>query len=167
MISRLSGLLESAGRRLETGMLVLLVGTMISVAVAQIFLRNTTGAGFAWADEFLRLNVLWVALIGAVAAAREYRHITIDLAGRLLGTRPRALLFLALDLFSASICAILAWECLAMVESAREYDDIVLDGFPAWVDQAVMPVAFAVMAWHYLVWCLRRVRTLLSGVEED
>ena len=162
----LPAVLKRTGRWLETTVLVVLVTSMISVAVGQIVLRNTTGAGFPWADEFLRLNVLWIAMVGAVAAAREYRHITIDLAGRLLARVPRLLLFLVLDLFSAVVCLVLAWECLALVRGAREYGDIVMDGVPAWIAQAVMPVAFAAMGWHYLVWWSRRARALITGQED-
>ena len=57
------GPLRQLGRRLETGLLVVLLAVMILVAVAQIVLRKTTGSGFAWADEFLRLAVLWIALV--------------------------------------------------------------------------------------------------------
>jgi TRAP-type C4-dicarboxylate transport system permease small subunit len=57
---------------------------MISLAFAQIVLRNGFDGGIVWADSLLRIMVLWIALIGAVVASRDQRHINIDLISRFL-----------------------------------------------------------------------------------
>ena len=77
-IKPLLGRLERAGTALETFLLVSILTAMMVVAVGQIVLREGFGTGFGWADELVRLMVLWLAMIGSIAACRENRHIRID-----------------------------------------------------------------------------------------
>jgi len=52
---------------MEDGILVVLLSVMILVAAAQILLRNFFDIGLSWGDQALRILVLWVGLMGAVA----------------------------------------------------------------------------------------------------
>ena len=70
--------------RIEDLLLVGLLLSMISIAFTQIVLRNGFDGGIAWADSLLRIMVLWIALIGALVASRDQRHINIDLISRFL-----------------------------------------------------------------------------------
>jgi TRAP-type C4-dicarboxylate transport system permease small subunit len=158
---------ERAGWWLETGILAALLATMILLAAGQILLRNLYGTGLPWADEALRLLVLWTALFGAVAASREDRHIRIDVLSRFLPPRLRAGVALLLDLFTSAVSGVLAWYSLDFVLDSHRFADTVLNGLPAWAFQAVLPLCFALIAWRYLVWALRRLLQLQqrAGVE--
>ena len=68
---------ETIGR-LEKAIMVLFLGLMIVTAFAQIALRNFVGIGLPWSEPLVRYLVLWVGFIGASLAAREGRHITIE-----------------------------------------------------------------------------------------
>ena len=70
--------------RLEDGLLVSLLVLMVLLATGQILLRNLFDAGLSWGDPSLRLMVLWLALLGAMAATRDDNHIRIDLLSRYL-----------------------------------------------------------------------------------
>lgn len=72
------------GRLVETAVLTVLVVAMIGLAATQILMRNLLGSGFSWADEALRIMVLWVTMAGAVAASGERRHVSIDVLSRYL-----------------------------------------------------------------------------------
>ncbi|MCC5794419.1 MAG: TRAP transporter small permease [Chromatiales bacterium] len=156
------GRAERAGWWVETAILVALLLTMIVLAALQIGLRNFAGTGLAWADEALRLLVLWTALFGAVAASREDRHIRIDLLSRFLSPRPRSGVALLLDLFTAGVCIVLAWYSADFVLDSHRFGDTVLGGLPAWSFQVVLPLAFALIAWRYLLHALRHL-LLLTG----
>ena len=70
MTSRFADLLarlDRFGRAVENVLLVTLLTGMIVLAVGQIALREFFGSGFIWADELLKLMVLWLAMIAAVA----------------------------------------------------------------------------------------------------
>ena len=156
---------ERAGWWLETGILAALLTTMILLAAGQILLRNFYGTGLPWADEALRLLVLWTAMFGAVAASREDRHIRIDVLSRFLPPRLRAGVALLLDLFTSGISALLAWDSLDFVLDSHRFAATVLGGLPAWAFQAALPLCFTLIAWRYLVWALRRLAQLRTGGE--
>ena len=94
---------------METGLLTLVLGAMILLAAAQIGLRNFFGGGFSWADESLRIMVLWVAMLGAVAASRDQRHVSIDALSRFLSPALRRWTRILINLFAAAVCLALAW----------------------------------------------------------
>lgn len=143
--------LDRVGRLIEDVLLVAGVAALILLAVGQILLRNVFSVGIAWGDPLIRLLVLWLTLVGAVAAARDHKHIAIDAADRLLGPRVRRAVAVVRYLFTSAICAGLAWYSLAFVRDAREFGDTLLGNLPAWWFQLILPVAFALLAYRYLL----------------
>lgn len=158
-----SARLERWGRRAEDAVLALLLVAMILLASTQIVLRNLFDSGLVWADGLLRLMVLWLALIGAVAASRADRHISIDILSRFLPARARLASEVAVDAFTAAVCGLLAWHAWRFVADAREFGDTLLGDLPAWWFQLVLPVAFALMAWRYALYAGGRLVALASG----
>ena len=65
-------------------------GWTVVLAALQIVLRYGFDSGIAWADPLLRVLVLWLGLLGALAATRDRRHITIDVLSRMLPARAKA-----------------------------------------------------------------------------
>ncbi len=155
--------LERAGRWLENLLLLILLGAMLALGGAQILLRNFLDGGLSWADEALRLLVLWLALIGAVAASRDDRHIGIDVLARVLPPRGRLLTGSMVALFTAAVCLTLSWHALAFVAESREYGDTLLGTLPAWGFQVILPLGFGLIGYRYLVLALRRLMAFLQG----
>ena len=150
--------LERTARALENSLIVLLLSGLIAVASSQIVLRNVFSTTLAWGDELVRLMVLWLALIGAIAASRDARQIRIDVLSKLL---PASLAWVPDGLaagFTTVVCGALAWESLRFVQDSRVYEDVLLGNHPAWVFQVILPVGFSIMAWRYAV---RTVAALL------
>jgi len=154
-------LAELAGRFLENLLLGCLLIGMVLLACAQVLLRDFGFGSIVWGDEAVRLMVLWIAIIAGIAAAREDRHISIDVLSRFLSPRMQALTGIVVAIFTASVCAAIAWYGYDMVAFAIEDDEIVLTGLPAWVFQAIIPLGFALIAWRYSVISVRQVHALL------
>ncbi|MFW6242342.1 MAG: TRAP transporter small permease, partial [Thermodesulfobacteriota bacterium] len=95
--------------RLETALLVLMLGLMLGLSAAQILLRNFFGTGLAWADVMVRLLVLWIGLAGAMVASRKGDHIRIDVAVRYLPPSRAGAAEALARLSTAVICGIAAW----------------------------------------------------------
>lgn len=153
---------DKAGRFLENLLLALLLGGMTLLACTQIFLRDFGFGSLLWGDEAVRLMVLWIAMVAGVAAAREDRHISIDVLSRFLPEKPRALMAAFIDLFTSGVCFALAWFGWGMVEFAIEGGDTLLIDKPAWVFQIIVPVAFLLMGWRYLLWVTKRMAAFLG-----
>lgn len=131
---------------LEDGLLVLMLALMIILAGGQIVLRNLFDSGIAWSDPLLRVLVLWVGLLGAMAATRDDNHIRIDLLTRFLKPRHKPMARTVTALFTALVCGLIAWHGAGLV--ALEYQDGVrlFAAFPAWLAELIIPIGFAVMA---------------------
>jgi TRAP-type C4-dicarboxylate transport system permease small subunit len=153
--------------RLEDGLLALLLGAMILTAAAQIGLRNLFDWNFSWGDPFTRLLVLWVGLLGALAATRQNRHIAIDLVTHWLPPRARAAVQALNSLFAALVCGVVAWHATAFILEERGYGSIGLLGLPDWLLHAVIPLGFGLIALRYALHALLRLRTAVAGEPEE
>ena len=152
--------LERWGTALENALLVLLLGAMILLATAQIVLRIGFDRGLIWADELLKILVLWVALVGSVATSRGRRHLRIDLLSHYVPERYARVPVLIVDAFAALVCGFIAWHSARYVLLTVEFGDTVLVGVPAWLVQGVLPVAFALMAYRFALYFLKELLEL-------
>jgi len=149
---------DRVARGLETWLIVIILGGLILLGAAQIVLRNFFSIGFAWGDGLARLAVLWLGLLGALAASRDGRHITMGALARWLPPRLRVAAGVCADVFGAAVSGALAWYAWAFVSDSREFGDTLLGDVPAWWLQSIMPVAFALMAWQFVVQAVKRLR---------
>lgn len=155
------GRLERLGTGLENTLLVVLLGAMVCLAVGQIVMRMFFQSGLIWADELLKVMVLWIALIASVAASRNQRHLRIDILSHFLPPRIAQLPGVIVSAFASAVCAIIAWHSWRYIALTLEFDDTVLLDTPAWMVQGVLPVAFVLMSYHFAVDCIRNLTALV------
>jgi TRAP-type C4-dicarboxylate transport system permease small subunit len=158
-----SGALERWVSRIEALILGVLLATMLGLASTQIVLRNLFDAGISWADPLIRAMVLWIGLLGAVAAARRNKHIRIDILGRYLGARIGGMALVVGDAFTAAVAAVIAWHGGRMVGMEIEFETIAFSGIPAWTLQLVIPGAFGLISVLYLVATFRELLAVIRG----
>ena len=153
--------LERAGRYAENAALVILLGSLILLAVGQIVLREVFETGLFWADELIKLLVLWLAMVGSIAATRDNRHIRVDALSHLLPEKTVTVIRLVVDSFAAVVCGVIAWQSWRYLQLEIEFEDTVLIDTPAWVFHIIVPVAFALVCYRFAV---NVVRDLLAAV---
>ena len=159
--------LDRFGRLLENIALVSLLGAMMVLGVGQILLREIFDSSITWADEFSRLTVLWLAMIAAIAACRENRHIRIDALSHLLPDSAIRYTRVFVDLFAAIVCGVLAFHAYRyIVQIEMEFEDKVLGDFPAWIAHSIVPFAFAITAYRFVVGAIKRAVGLDLNIEE-
>jgi TRAP-type C4-dicarboxylate transport system permease small subunit len=154
MPARALRLFENAarwGRWLEDALLVALLAAMVLIGATQIFMRNFIGEGLGWADESQRLIVLWLALLGAMAATRDRRQLRIDLAARYLRGPMRTTLEVFADFATAVVAGVIGWYALSFVRETYTFGDLLIGVIPAWLVQAILPLAFLMIALRHLV----------------
>ena len=147
---------------LEEAALVLLMGTLIGTAFAQIILRNLLSITFVWTDPLVRHLVLWSGLVGAMIATRQDKHIRIDALLRLLSPPWRDWVQVFTSFFSALVCLFLTWISLRfigdeMAEGTRAFLDLY-----TWQLQLIFPLSFGIMALRFLFQCGLKLRSVLS-----
>jgi TRAP-type C4-dicarboxylate transport system permease small subunit len=135
----------------EDGVLVLSLVSMLMMALLQIVLRNFFDSGFLWAESFLRILVLWVAMLGAMVATRHDNHISIDLLSKLLSARWSKPMRLVTFIFSAAICFTAAWYSIEYIQYEYEDGTIAFGVVPVWICQSILPIGFTVMGLRFLI----------------
>jgi TRAP-type C4-dicarboxylate transport system permease small subunit len=145
--------------RLEEGLLILMLSAMILLASWQILMRNLFDSGLFWADPALRMMVLWLVLLGAIAATREDRHIRIDLLSRFFSARGKARLQAFNDLFSSLICGLIAWHGARLVYFEWQDGTQLFGGLPGWLGESIIPLGFGIMALRFLISAPLRLRS--------
>lgn len=156
-------LAELWGRRIENGLLFVLLSGLILLASSQIILRNVFSLGLAWGDGMVRLMVLWLALTGGIAASRDHKQIAIDVVTRLLPENARRAADVVAHLFTALVTGFVAWHSLRFVRDSYEFGDTLLSDWPAWVFQVILPFGFAAISYRYLLRAIQRLMGSRTG----
>jgi TRAP-type C4-dicarboxylate transport system permease small subunit len=133
----------------ENALLIGMLALMVGLAAAQILFRNFFDMSIFGADQMLRLLVLWVAFLGAIAASREGKHIHVDAIARWLPVRVKSGVVALTDIFTLSVCLVLAWQSLRFMQSARESGEMAFASLPVWVAELILPLGFTLIALRY------------------
>jgi TRAP-type transport system small permease protein len=133
----------------ENALLIAMLALMVLLAAAQILLRNVMDISIVGADHLLRLLVLWVAFLGAIAASREGKHIHVDAIARWLPGRVKSGVVAVTDLFTLSVCLVLAWQSVRFIQDARESGEMAFAAVPVWLAALILPLAFTLIALRY------------------
>lgn len=168
----LAGLIrvDDAVAKVEGVVVVASLAVMLLLYFLYVVFRNVSASlGEKWLAEVPLQVVLWVSLFGGALAARQGRHIAIDIAPRVLPKKALRIVRLFTNTAAVVMAAILAfagWRYLFRVELAEgtlasyleiTFGQTTLLKIPSWVFIAVTPIGFALTAWHFLVLGLRDV----------
>jgi TRAP-type C4-dicarboxylate transport system permease small subunit len=155
--------IDNAWAACERWLIAALLLAMLALAFSQVVLRNLFSTGLDWADVTVRHLVLWVGLLGASVAAKERRHLAIDIAPRILTGKARQALEALLGLITAGICGLLFWASWRFASFLYEFGTGTLEGAPALLAGLILPVAFAGIAVRFLLIAIREIAALAAG----
>ena len=150
-MNKISSLIEG----LERTFLVSLFGCLVGLTGIQIVLRNVFDSGIIWADDAIKVLVLWIAMSGALYATRGANHISIDVASRFLPASLEAPIKRILFVLSAAICTTASWYSYQLILLEFEDPIIAFLNIPTWLTQAVIPISLLLMALRFLVLVFR------------
>ena len=152
LTGRIDGWLQKAEGWTIFGLLVLLV----VLTFVQVVLRNLPGNPSApWIDLGSRLVVLWVGLLGASLAVARGKHISIDVASRLLPPGPMKWARGITGAMSLVVILALVHASLAFTIAKHKAATLPLFtiealglSFQEYFFTDFVPVIFFVMLWH-------------------
>jgi C4-dicarboxylate transporter, DctQ subunit len=142
---------------IENVLIFVIMGIMVLLSFLQVLLRNFFDTGLLWADIFLRHLVLWVGFIGASLATRTEKHINIDLLSRIVSRRYLIPVKIVTQLFTITICVILARASYIFLMSEKEAGTIVFQSIPSWYLQSILPVGFLLIGFRFLLKILEEI----------
>ena len=117
------------------------------------------------AEPFARLMGLWVAMLGAVVAARNDKHINVDILSRLLSQAGRRRLRSLIHVISSGVCVVITYSSLRFVIEEFSFGSTVFSQIPAWIAESVIPLGFGLIAIHYLVLAVFEFRMSRQSLE--
>ncbi|MFP4477143.1 MAG: TRAP transporter small permease [Desulfatibacillaceae bacterium] len=128
----------------EMGALCLLLLSMILMAFGQVVARNVWHGGAMWVEEVLRIEVLWIAFLGAALAAEFNRHVKIDILSHLLGAGMAGKILDSLaQIWLMLVCSMLFIASVDYINMERAYSSATMIGaVPDWVFRLVIPYFF-------------------------
>ena len=138
-------------QKAETGLLVAIFIAMLGVAVFQVVSRNLFDAGFAVGDELVRMAVLWLTMVGSMVAAREKKHIRIDILDRFLPLKAKRHVNQVVDFLTGSICLAIAYYSIDFIKWEMIDQTVGVGIIPAWILELIIPISALVMAIRYYV----------------
>ena len=118
------------------------------------------------ADELISLIVLWIAITASVAAARSDRHLRIDALSHFVPQKYACIPRVIVDAFASGLCLFLGWHSFRYILLTREFEDTVLTNVPAWIAFAIVPIAFTLMAYRFLLLSGKGLLHVQSGNHE-
>jgi C4-dicarboxylate transporter DctM subunit len=135
-------------RRLEDRLAALIVLAMIALPLAEIVARRLAGQGIPGSIPFVQHLTLWVAFVGAAIAARDDRLLALA-TGTFL---PEGWIRRGAQAFASAVAAFVAGLLLSgaieLVRLEREARTTLALGVEVWMVQAILPVAFGLIAWR-------------------
>lgn len=151
----------------EDAILAIVLGAMIVLASLQIVLRNVFDTGLSWADPMLRVSVLWIGMLGAMAATRDDRQISIDAMSRFLPNHWGARVRILTDIFTAAVAGFFSWHAARLVIEDHASGMTAFAWVPVWVCELILPVAMAIISIRYAIYAWKHLREVLSKPPRD
>jgi len=125
---------------------------LVILVTADITLRDTSGSGFAWANEVSEYALYIITLLMAPALLRRGQHIRIDLVLVMVPDRLAWLMELASDALGLAVSVVLVRYGIAMTYDSWRIGSITIKNlvFPEWWLLAPLPATFALLAIEFL-----------------
>jgi TRAP-type transport system small permease protein len=139
----------------------LILLAMVAIVTADIVLRNSTGGGFAWANEVSEYALYLMTLLAAPWLLRRGQHVRLDIILTLVPARVAWLMEAAGDALGFCVSVVLVRYSLAMTADSARLGAITIKNlvFPEWWLLAPLPATFALLAIEFVF----RFDRLLKG----
>jgi C4-dicarboxylate transporter, DctQ subunit len=128
--------------------LLVLLTVLLSVQIVNRYIFHTS---FVWLEEIARISFVWLIYFSAASAAKNDRHIRIEIADMFLPPKAlRAMTFVA-DTLVIAFDLVIVWLGILLVYSTIQYGDVTpVTDIPMGLIYVVIPVCFALMAYRVL-----------------
>jgi len=152
----------------ETTLLAVLVSGMVILSALQIILRDFFHGGILWAEPILGGSLLWMTMLGALAATGRRKHINVDLVSHVLPPRPRDVALAVTNLFAGVVCGFLTVAAVRFVVLQKEMGGMATRAMPQWVVYVIIPVCFALLSFRFVLHSVLAFgRAVTGGASED
>lgn len=129
---------------------VLLVALTVLLSV-QIVNRYFFHTSFVWLEEMARISFVWLIYFSAASAAKDDRHIRIEIVDLFLPPAAVRWVTLVADVLVIGFDLAIVWLGILLVKSTIQYGDVTpVTDIPMGLIYAVIPICFGLMAYRVL-----------------
>ncbi|TDP76590.1 TRAP transporter small permease [Bradymonas sediminis] len=118
---------------------------------------------FSWIDSLLRQLVIICGFLGAMLAARQRNHITIDIFGKMLKGRAFEVGQAITSAAAVVVCALLAVSGMDLVKLGIEFPQQVIPWITQWQFQLIFPIGWGLIGLHFLVRVFESVKRVMDN----
>ncbi|HEY7725973.1 MAG TPA: TRAP transporter large permease subunit [Anaeromyxobacteraceae bacterium] len=127
----------------------LLLLAMIALPAAEALGRRFLDRAVPGSSVLVQNITLWVGFLGALLAAGTGRHLALGTAEAIPEGWPRRAAAVLVRTVAASTTALLAYASARLVAVDVRSPRVLVPGVPVWWSEAIMPVAFGLMAVRF------------------
>lgn len=149
--------------RIEDASLVIAFSILLLLSFSQIIMRNFFSTGLYWGDAAARYLVLWVGLLGAMAATRDDNHISIDIISRYAPDKIKPVIRIMTDSFTAVVSGILAYISTTFIIAEMGAGIKAFASVPTWITGLILPAAFGIICIRYTLFLFIHIYTAIKN----
>jgi len=151
---------------LENGLIVMALGLMMALPLAESLLRRVFGVGITGSAVFVQHLVLYVGMLGSVIAARKGRLLSISFVTTYLQGKWKTAASVYANLFAVVITCYLVIASIQFILAKKIVGDTLIHGVPLWPILLILPFGFALVACRTFLqvcssWTIRCVAFLI------
>ena len=151
----------------ENLLVALALAALALLPVAEILLRAVFHVGIRGAATLTQHMVLVVGMLGAAIAARENRLLSLSSLPLILRGWMRPAARAVSGCVGALVSALLAVASTQLVIAEKLAGNLLIEGLPVWVAQAILPTGFALIAVRLILhagdgWRIRATCTAVA-----
>ncbi len=134
-------------RRLENTLLSFILAAMVLLPLTEAVLRKFD-TGLAGGSALLQHLTLSIGMLGAAVAARDGKLLSLFSLTSLASGRWRMFGRWLSHGYGSAVSGLLCYASLQLVWTEREAGQVLAYRIPVWTVQLVLPISFALIAWH-------------------
>ena len=135
---------------LESALLAALFGLTIAIPIAEIALRTALHLGIQGVGAIVQHVTLALGMLGAAAAARERRLLTLAVSSFMAG-RAASAVQRAARVVATAVTGLLFLSAADFILAERRSGSELVYGVPVWVGELPLALGYALIAWRLLV----------------
>ncbi len=131
---------------LENGLMVMALGLMLMLPLAESLLRRVFGIGIVGSAVFVQHLVLYVGMLGSAIASRNGRLLAISTVTNYLKGGWKTTATVYASSFSISVTLYLVAASIQFIVAKNEVGDTLIQGIPLWPVLLILPFGFSLIA---------------------
>ena len=151
--------------RIEDGLILVLVGVIVSSVFLQVFCRYVLQAPLSWTEELARSCLIWLTFVGSSLAIRAKGHFALEILVSRLSGKMRVLWNLVLLVIMAVFLGVMVYTGVSMLPLLSLQVSASLEIPMSYIYLAI-PIGSAFMLFHIFLLILERVAESLRGIEK-